>query len=147
MIQGNFLARSNGGVEGHMRCSFGARYRVAAALSILALALSACSGSDAQPLDLATRAAKLLPANERLATLYAQSCRQCHASGVNAAPLTGNPRDWNIRLEKGLVRMSQSVQRGTEHMPAGGNCKTCSREDVVALIGFMAGRGGSVIEQ
>lgn len=115
-------------------------------LSVLTLVfLSACSGPEAAVMTPAARAAKLLPADRRLASLYEQSCRKCHATGLNAAPLTGNGRDWNLKLEKGPVRMSQSVERGTEHMPPGGDCKACDRTDILALIQFMVGRSSSVM--
>lgn len=110
------------------------------------MSIAGCTGNDAPAIDPAVRAAKLLPADPKLTELYRQSCQPCHASGLNAAPLTGNRRDWNLRLEKGVTRMRQSVIKGTPNMPAGGNCSQCTSQEMTALIQFLAGRGAGVME-
>jgi len=113
---------------------------------LIFVSIAGCSGSDTPALDPQARAAKLVPADPKLAETYRQSCRPCHASGLNAAPLAGNRRDWNLRLEKGVTRMRQSVIKGTPNMPAGGGCPQCTPQELTALIQFLAGRGAGVVE-
>ena len=70
---------------------------------------------------------------------YASSCGACHMAGVAGAPKTGDARAWAARLKvKGMDGLIASVRNGLNAMPPGGLCNSCSDEDHVALISYMA---------
>jgi cytochrome c5 len=108
----------------------------------LALSLPACGSKQTTMPDTKAieRAATLLPADSRLAMLYTQSCKLCHAIAGSVAPLTGDRSAWESRWEKGLSALTQNVIVGLNGMPPGGQCFACSAEDYTALIKFMADR-------
>lgn len=108
--------------------------------ALLALAITACSA----PAPRATAAApvvageELAPADPRLAELYNQSCKACHAAGGMGAPMAGDVAAWRPRMAKGMPALMQNVVSGINAMPAGGQCFSCSAADYEALIRFMA---------
>ena len=70
---------------------------------------------------------------------YASSCKACHMVGVAGAPKSGDVREWAARLKaKGMDGLVASVRNGLNAMPPGGLCNSCSDEDHVALISYMA---------
>ena len=85
-----------------------------------------------------------LPAMEAQPTLeappqYASSCGACHMAGAAGAPKTGDAGAWAARLKvKGMEGLVASVRNGLNAMPPGGLCNSCSDEDHVALISYMA---------
>lgn len=107
----------------------------------LALLLSACGkGKDTvrSPEQIAARAQTMLPADARLAGLYAQSCKTCHGVSGSGAPLAGDHAAWEPRYSKGLDVLLGSAVNGINGMPAGGQCFSCTADDYLALIKFMA---------
>jgi cytochrome c5 len=112
-------------------------------LSLLAsvFALSACSAGEVPPKPLtAEQSAALSPADARLASLYAGSCKSCHTVKDSQAPLTGDRTLWDARWAKGADALLTSALQGKGKMPAGGQCFECSPADLTKLIMFMAGR-------
>jgi len=70
---------------------------------------------------------------------YASSCGACHMAGAAGAPKTGDAGAWEARLKaKGMEGLVASVRNGLNAMPPGGLCNSCSDEDHVALISYMA---------
>ena len=70
---------------------------------------------------------------------YASSCGACHMAGAAGAPKTGDTGAWAARLKaKGMEGLVASVRSGLNAMPPGGLCNSCSDEDHVALISYMA---------
>ncbi len=105
------------------------------------LALPACgpAGQPAEPLTEAQSAA-LSPKDARLATIYTGSCKACHTVKDAAAPLAGDRTAWDARWSQGEAALLTSTLQGKGGMPAGGQCFTCSPDELKALIRFMAGR-------
>jgi cytochrome c5 len=111
--------------------------------SIAPLALAAACGSPSQAPagpDAIARAQAAAPSDTRLAGLYAQSCKTCHAVADSGAPLALDRSSWDPRWAKGQDALLQSVVAGLNGMPAGGQCFSCTPEDYRALTAFMAGR-------
>ena len=109
----------------------------------LAALLSGCAGESEATTpspDAVERAAASTPADPRIADLYRQSCRACHAVAASGAPLTGDRQAWNQRWGKGADALRSSTIRGLNGMPPGGQCFACTPQDYDALIRFMAGR-------
>jgi len=109
------------------------------ALLAAVLVLSAC-GASRSPEQAIAAAAAARPADERLAGLYENSCRGCHAAPDSGAPLTLDRAAWNPRWSKGEATLIEHTIGGFNGMPAGGQCFTCTAEDYRALIAFMAAR-------
>ena len=109
-------------------------------LGLAPLLLTACQPAAPQksPAELAAQAAAMMPADPKLADLYAHACKACHAVAGSGAPLTGDRAAWAPRVAKGLSALKASVAGGYKGMPAGGQCFTCTPSDHEALIRFMA---------
>jgi cytochrome c5 len=86
------------------------------------------------------QAATVVPADQRLAALYLQSCKACHAIENSGAPLVQDRSVWDARWEKGLPALLQSTVTGLNGMPPGGQCFACTAADYEALTKFLAGR-------
>lgn len=114
--------------------------RIAICLSLFVL--SGCESKAPTQLDAAAieAAAAMKPTDERIAGLYAQSCKTCHTVPGSMAPLTGNRSQWDERWKKGLPALMQSVVVGLNGMPPGGQCFACTPADYETLIEFLAGR-------
>ncbi len=75
--------------------------------------LGACTqDSREQRVSALAQAAKIAPADERLASLYKQSCKSCHAVENSGAPLAGDRSQWDTRWEKGVPVLMQSTIAG-----------------------------------
>jgi cytochrome c5 len=117
--------------------------RAFAACGALALLLSGCtrhSEATTPSPGAIEHAAAATPSDPRIAELYRQSCRACHAVAGSGAPLTGDREAWDDRWEKGAEALRSSAISGMNGMPAGGQCFACTPQDYDALIRFMAGR-------
>ena len=84
----------------------------------------------------------LAQTDERLMTLMANNCLQCHARPETGAPIIGNTDDWQDIVSKGEELMLLNVIQGIAGMPPLGYCSACSENDFKALIRFMTGVSG-----
>jgi cytochrome c5 len=117
--------------------------RALVACAALASLLSGCtrhSEPTTPSKDAIEQAAAATPSDPRIAELYQQSCRACHAVVGSGAPLTGDRKAWDDRWEKGTEVLRSSAISGMNGMPAGGQCFACTPQEYDALIRFMAGR-------
>lgn len=86
-----------------------------------------------------TAVSATLPDDEYLAELYEYSCMACHASEHSGAPMAGDFKAWDPRVEKGLEQLLTNTIDGFRGMPALGSCSDCTAEDFEGLIIFMSG--------
>lgn len=108
------------------------------------LVLGACGSAEPPPMPLtAEQSAALVPQDQRLAQLYAGSCKACHTVQDSLAPLTGDRTQWDPRWALGEDALLAAAIQGKGGMPAGGQCFECTPDDLKALIRFMAGRDGA----
>jgi cytochrome c5 len=115
--------------------------RTPSALVFLSAALFGCdSSSPPSAAVTVSQAAAIVPTDQRLATLYTQSCKSCHSIPGGVAPLVQDRSQWDARWTKGLPTLLQSTINGLNGMPPGGQCFSCSAQDYEALIKFMAGQ-------
>lgn len=98
------------------------------------LLLAGCS----RPAPTPQQALALRPADARLASLYETSCKACHAHAESGALLVHDHKAWDPRWKQGLATLTDRVILGYKAMPAGGQCLTCTPDDIKALIRFMA---------
>ena len=107
-------------------------------MAVLTAAACAPPAPRAPSAEAASRALALAPADARIASLYAQSCRTCHTAPDTGAPLAGDRASWEPRWKKGMSALLANTVGGFNGMPAGGQCFSCSSQDYEALIRFMA---------
>ena len=109
-------------------------------LGLAPFLLTACQPAAPQksPAELTAQAAAMMPADPKLADLYAHACKACHAMAGSGAPLAGDRAAWAPRAAKGMTALMGSVVSGYKGMPAGGQCFSCTATDYQALIRFMA---------
>ncbi|PCJ27812.1 MAG: hypothetical protein COA96_02630 [SAR86 cluster bacterium] len=72
------------------------------------------------------------------AATYQMSCFACHGTGAAGAPVLGDQEAWSERMEKGIDSVMANVMNGLNAMPAKGLCFTCSDDDLLALVEYMA---------
>lgn len=109
--------------------------------SVIACALAAgVAGCGEQAGAPATGAAAVMPADPKLAKLYAQTCKACHTSAGNGAPQAGDRAAWEPRLAQGMPTLLEHTIRGFKGMPPLGSCMDCNEQEFEALIRFMAGQ-------
>lgn len=107
--------------------------------AVLVLGLAACS-QPVSPAPTAAQAQALAPSDARLAALYGESCKACHAIPGTGAPLVQDRQAWDPRWKQGEAVLLDHAVQGFQAMPAGGQCAACNANDFKALIRFMAGR-------
>lgn len=74
-----------------------------------------------------------------IASTYDRSCAACHNSGALNAIKKGDSAKWQqLKQQKGMPALIQSVKSGMIQMPAGGLCNDCSDEDYRQLIEYMS---------
>ena len=100
--------------------------------------LAACGQESAPP----AAAAIADPADPKLARLYVQTCKACHAVPGTGAPAAGDRAAWAPRLAQGMPVLVEHTVRGFKGMPPLGACMDCSEKEFEALIRYMAGEPG-----
>ncbi|MHC8394562.1 c-type cytochrome [Pseudomonas sp. LB3P93] len=100
------------------------------------------NGCGDEPKSLATynEAATATPADAALAQVYDNSCKLCHANPAAGAPLTGDQKAWEPRVQQGADTLLDHAINGYNGMPPMGMCMQCSQEEFLALIAFMSGQ-------
>lgn len=74
-----------------------------------------------------------------IATTYNNSCATCHDSGALNAIKKGDSAKWQqLKQQKGMPALIESVKNGMIQMPAGGLCNDCSDDDYRKLIEYMS---------
>jgi len=110
-------------------------------LVIISLITLGCDeGPDQQ--TLLTNAQNATPKDAHIADIYQRSCRACHAVDESTAPLVGDQKAWQPRLEKGMDTLLNSVINGYAGMPPFGMCMDCNAQEFEALIQFIATGNG-----
>lgn len=101
------------------------------------LTLAGCDrGPDAA--TIASYADSAMPADPVLADIYQRSCQACHSRGTSDAPLVGDEKAWQPRLEQGMETLLTHVVEGYGGMPPYGLCMDCNADEFEQLIRFMS---------
>ena len=70
-------------------------------------------------------------------SVYNRACKMCHSSGMMGAPKAGDKAAWSARVEQGATKLTNHAINGFNKMPARGNCKSCSDEDIANAVAYM----------
>ena len=106
---------------------------------VFAALLSGCGDEPKNPAA-RNEAASAMPADAALAQVYDNSCKLCHANPAAGAPLTGDRKAWEPRVQQGADTLLDHAINGYNGMPPMGMCMQCSQEEFLALIAFMSGQ-------
>ncbi len=72
--------------------------------------------------------------------VYNTACTACHGAGILGAHKKGDKAAWDDRLAKGMDATLKNALNGINAMPPKGNCATCSDDEILNAIKYMAGR-------
>lgn len=70
--------------------------------------------------------------------VYSVSCASCHDDGKLGAPVLGNKQQWATLLDKNFDVLLHNTLQGINAMPAKGGCTSCTGEEVIAAVKYMA---------
>jgi len=90
--------------------------------------LTACGGTEDS-----SESAELMKGEKVVAAL----CINCHAAGLNGAPIIGNEKMWGKRLPQGVDTLIEHATNGYELMPAKGGNSDLTDEEVAAAVRYM----------
>tara|TARA_R110001592_G_scaffold363036_1_gene679415 strand:- start:28136 stop:29683 length:1548 start_codon:yes stop_codon:yes gene_type:complete len=71
-------------------------------------------------------------------TVYQDSCATCHEEGRLGAPKVGDRQQWAVLLNKNFDVLLHNTLQGFNAMPAKGGCTSCTGEEVIAAVKYMA---------
>lgn len=100
-----------------------ARHRCSVAVPLV-FALSACGESEP-------------PAPSPGEQIVKATCKACHASGLNGAPIIGNTKMWAKRLPQGVPVLVQHATEGYGLMPAKGGNVDLTDEQIELAVKYM----------
>lgn len=69
-------------------------------------------------------------------------CVECHAKGVNGAPVIGDRKAWAARTARGLTGLTHSALQGVRKMPAHGGSPGLSNLEIERAIIYMVNKSG-----
>lgn len=69
--------------------------------------------------------------------VFAGQCINCHAAGLNGAPIFGNAKMWGPRIEQGLPTLIEHAKNGYELMPERGGDLDLTDEQIAAAVTYM----------
>jgi len=109
-------------------------------LGLLLLGLSACNGAESGvSTENLAQGSSPETLDSVLLNRWWRTCALCHINGQGGAPRMGNMDEWQPRLVQSDGEMLRHTIEGYNNMPPLGYCMSCSREDLIKLIGFMSG--------
>lgn len=72
--------------------------------------------------------------------VFNQTCKVCHASGINGAPIVGNKTMWRDRATQGVDVLTQHAFEGYGLMPAKGGNDTLGKEQINHAVKYFLSR-------
>lgn len=69
--------------------------------------------------------------------VFAGQCINCHAAGLNGAPIFGNAKMWGPRIEQGLPTLIEHAINGYQLMPERGGDLDLTDEQIAAAVTYM----------
>ena len=72
--------------------------------------------------------------------VFNQTCKVCHASGINGAPIVGNKKMWAERAQQELDILVSHAAEGYGLMPARGGNESLSDEQIRQAVKYLLSR-------
>ena len=69
--------------------------------------------------------------------VVSELCVNCHKLGINGAPIIGNSKMWNPRIEQGTPALIQHAIDGFGLMPAKGGNLELTDDEISAAVTYM----------
>ena len=69
--------------------------------------------------------------------VFSKTCKACHASGLNGAPIFGNSKMWEKRVVQGVPTLIEHATNGFGLMPAKGGNTALTDAEVAAAVNYM----------
>lgn len=110
-------------------------YRFIYCLLVVILALLA-GCSDGQP-SISSSTPEEFSRGEKIVKA---NCKVCHAQGINGAPIIGNTKMWEPRLNKSIEELAANAAAGFGLMPAKGGNDSLSDDEITAAVEFMVSK-------
>ena len=115
-------------------------------LCVIAVGCTGEPGSDAAPPPPSAEVSPTpfpLPSSDELRAAggdaYDRVCARCHDTGLDGAPVTGNPEDWQQRSNLWQAVLDEHVKQGYLEMPARGGDPELSDVQLNAAAEYMLG--------
>ena len=108
------------------------RWMVKVTVVFLCALSAACS--DDTSVEKTSKQAQVAESEAEL--LYRKNCKVCHAQGINGAPILGNKKMWQPRLQKGVDALVNNAINGVGLMPAKGGKTHLSDEQIRSIVEF-----------
>ena len=110
--------------------------RVLMILSLAAIC-SACNQADTGSAKSGSADEQAVPVHVTPNVAYEHACANCHETGMNGAPRTGDPEAWAGRSALWEAVLFEHAQKGYFKMPAHGLDGRFSDEEVAAAAQYM----------
>ena len=68
---------------------------------------------------------------------YDRLCASCHETGVEGAPMTGRPADWEKRSDLWDGVLVEHAEKGYLNMPARGSAEHATDDDISVAAEYM----------
>ena len=95
------------------------------------------SGCSREAAEVEEAEAAMPSAGERV---FNQTCKVCHAQGINGAPIVGNKKMWAGRVEQGIPVLARHAINGFGLMPARGGNESLTEEQITQAVSYMVSR-------
>ena len=106
-------------------------------ISCLAFVCAACQAADRDVPSAGDADERSTPAHVTPRAAYEHACADCHETGKNGAPRTGDPAAWADRSALWEAVLFEHAQKGYFDMPAHGLDGRFSDEEVAAAAQYM----------
>ena len=103
----------------------------------LAVLCAGCQQADRDAPAAGTADEQAMPVHVTPATAYEHACADCHETGRDGAPRTGDPQAWAGRSSLWEAVLFEHAQKGYFNMPAHGMDGRFSDEEVAAAAQYM----------
>jgi mono/diheme cytochrome c family protein len=74
---------------------------------------------------------------------YKAACSNCHATGLNKAPMLGDKKQWGKLIKEGQVQISADGYYGVRAMPAKGGKSDLTVAEFASAVVYMANQSGA----
>ena len=75
--------------------------------------------------------------------IYKAVCSNCHATGINKAPMVGDKKQWGKLIKEGQAHITSDGYYGVRSMPPRGGKPDLSVPEFASAVVYMANQAGA----